>query len=137
MLEAVANSRAKNPRIEVDGRVDRSAIDRNVRLDPHLLQIEVQRPSVPKIIVKTSLQRMRQTILRDPVPQLRQITAPTLLLWGTNDAMIPIANAKDYLQAIPDATRVRLEGMGHTPQEEDPQQSLPPLRTFLTGSVPP
>ena len=83
------------------------------------------------------LQRMRQTILRDPVPQLRQITAPTLLLWGTNDAMIPIANAKDYLQAIPDATRVRLEGMGHTPQEEDPQQSLPPLKAFLAGSVPP
>lgn len=83
------------------------------------------------------LQRMRQTVLRDPVPQLRQITAPTLLLWGTKDAMIPIANGEDYLQAIPDATRARLEGMGHTPQEEDPQRSLIPLKAFLAGAAPP
>lgn len=82
------------------------------------------------------LQRMRQTVLRDPVPQLRRIKAPTLLLWGTNDAMIPIANAQDYLEAIPHVALARLESMGHTPQEEDPQGSLPPLRAFLAELAP-
>ena len=80
------------------------------------------------------LQRMRQTLLHDPGPRLRTITAPTLLLWGTGDAMIPPANANDYLEAIPGSKLVRLEGLGHLPQEETPQASLPPLLAFLTAT---
>ena len=34
------------------------------------------------------LARMRQTVLTDPVPVLRTIRAPTLLLWGQQDQMI-------------------------------------------------
>jgi len=77
------------------------------------------------------LQRMRQTILTDPVPTLRTIQAPTLLLWGEADAMIPFANSADYLRAIPHATLVALPGVGHLPFEEAPERSLPPLRAFL------
>jgi hypothetical protein len=29
------------------------------------------------------LQRMRQTVLTDPVPRLRRMAVPTLLLWGS------------------------------------------------------
>ena len=83
------------------------------------------------------LQRMRQTLLHDPVPRLRQITAPTLLLWGTRDNMIPPSNANDYLRAIPGSRLVSLEGMGHLPQEEDPRDSLPPVLTFLQSSAAP
>lgn len=77
------------------------------------------------------LQRMRQTVLQDPLPLLRLIQAPTLLLWGEQDAMIPVANAADYLKALPRATLVRLPTLGHVPQEEDPVRSLAPLRAFL------
>ena len=77
------------------------------------------------------LQRMRQTVLVDPVPLLRTIQAPTLLLWGEQDAMIPVANASDYLQALPNATLKRLPGLGHLPHEEDPAGTLPLLRDFL------
>jgi pimeloyl-ACP methyl ester carboxylesterase len=77
------------------------------------------------------LQRMRQTILVDPVPLLKSIQAPTLLLWGEQDAMIPITNAADYLQALPHATLVRLPGLGHLPHEEDPAGTLPMLKDFL------
>ena len=79
------------------------------------------------------LQRMRQTVLQDPLPLLKQIQAPTLLLWGEQDAMIPVANAADYLNALPKATLVRLPALGHVPQEEDPVRSLAPLRAFLRG----
>lgn len=48
---------------------------------------------------------MAQTIARDPVPQLQQITAPTLLLRGEQDALIPITNAQDYLRALSNAKR--------------------------------
>jgi len=77
------------------------------------------------------LQRMSQTVLTDPVPWLRRIRAPTLLLWGEQDAMIPVANAADYTAAIRAVTLVRLPGVGHLPQEEAPERSLQALRAFL------
>lgn len=82
------------------------------------------------------LARMDQTILRDPAPILARITAPTLLLWGEKDAMIPISNAADYLRLLPGATLVRLPDLGHVPFEEDPVTSLPPVERFLSGRTP-
>lgn len=75
--------------------------------------------------------RMEQTVLRDPVPLLKTVQAPTLLVWGELDRLIPITNADDYLRAIPQARLVRLPGIGHVPQEEAPQESLSPVRGFL------
>lgn len=79
------------------------------------------------------LARMAQTVLVDPVPLLRTIRAPTLLLWGERDAMIPIANSADYLKAIPHARLVSLPGVGHLPQEEAPAASLARVQAFLAG----
>jgi len=75
--------------------------------------------------------RMRQTVPRDPVPLLRRIQAPTLLMWGEQDAMIPLSNAADYLAAIPHARLVTFPGVGHLVQEEAPAASLPALLAFL------
>lgn len=75
--------------------------------------------------------RMQQTMLTDPVPRLRSITAPTLLLWGEADAMIPVANAQDYLGALPNARLVTIPAVGHLVFEEAPTRSLEVLRTFL------
>ena len=82
------------------------------------------------------LARMERTILHDPAPILARVTAPTLLLWGEKDAMIPIANAADYLRLLPHATLVRLPNLGHVPFEEDPAGSLPPVERFLSGTAP-
>lgn len=80
------------------------------------------------------LQRMRQTILTDPVPLLQTIQAPTLLLWGQQDAMIPFGNAADYMKALPHATLVPLPNVGHLPFEESPDASLVPLLRFLRSA---
>lgn len=77
------------------------------------------------------LDRTRQTILTDPSARLRSITAPTLLLWGEADHMIPVSNAQDYRRLMPHASLKRLPGMGHVPFEENPAVSLPPLERFL------
>ena len=82
------------------------------------------------------LERMRQTRLRDPAPILARIEAPTLLLWGEKDGMIPIGNANDYLQHLPNATMVSLPDLGHLPFEEDPAGSLSPVSRFLSGTGP-
>ncbi|MEY2688318.1 MAG: hypothetical protein RL375_2516 [Pseudomonadota bacterium] len=87
------------------------------------------------------LDRMAQTVLVDPRPVLVRIQAPTLLLWGEQDQMIPIANAADYVQAISGVTLLRLPGVGHLAQEEDnpaaPGVALRAVAEFLRVSPPP
>lgn len=77
------------------------------------------------------LDRMAQSVLPDPVPILRTLRTPTLLLWGEQDAMIPSRNAADYLAALPDARAVLLPGLGHVPMEEAPERALAPVLDFL------
>ncbi|PUE15221.1 MULTISPECIES: alpha/beta fold hydrolase [unclassified Limnohabitans] len=77
------------------------------------------------------LDRLAQTVLQEPGPLLRQIRAPTLLVWGEADAMIPVSNASDYLQAITGSRLVSWPNVGHLPQEEAVQLSLKAVADFL------
>lgn len=77
------------------------------------------------------LARLQQLNLLPPEPLLRSISAPTLLLWGEQDQMIPVANAQDYLKALPNAKLVALPGVGHVPQEEAAAAGLVALQEFL------
>jgi pimeloyl-ACP methyl ester carboxylesterase len=77
------------------------------------------------------LDRLRQTVLQEPVPLLRQIKAPTLLVWGEADAMIPLSNAQDYLQALQSSRLVSWPQVGHLPQEEAAELSLQAVTEFL------
>ncbi len=82
--------------------------------------------------------RMEQTVRHDPRPALRTITAPVLLVWGSDDAMIPAINAQDYLRDLPDARLATFTGLGHVPHEEAPDETLVPVKAFLadTGARP-
>lgn len=82
------------------------------------------------------LARMGQLVLKDPRPILARVRTPTLLIWGEKDGFIPIANAQDFLAALPNARLATLEGLGHVPQEETPAESLKPLRLFLAEERP-
>ena len=77
------------------------------------------------------LDRMRRTVLVDPRPLLARVRAPTLLVWGERDAMIPFANAADYLKALPDARLASFPTAGHLPQEEAAAPSFAAVDAFL------
>lgn len=77
------------------------------------------------------LARMAQTVLVDPLPVLKKITAPTLLVWGEQDGMIPFANSNDYLLVIAGSKRVSFKGVGHLPHEEAPEASIGAVQAFL------
>lgn len=83
------------------------------------------------------LDRMAGTVLVPPEPLLARITAPTLLLWGERDQMIPVRNATDYLRALPDARLVTFPDLGHVPHEEAPAAAIEPLLRFLAATGPP
>lgn len=77
------------------------------------------------------VKRLEQTVLIDPRPMLATIAAPTLLVWGDADAMIPVANAQDYLSAVRGSRLVTLPNVGHLPQEEAAESSLAAVADFL------
>jgi pimeloyl-ACP methyl ester carboxylesterase len=79
------------------------------------------------------LERMRQTVLLDPRPRLAAIGAPTLLIWGEQDALIPFANSADYLRTLPNARLASFPAAGHLPQEETAAASLAALEEFLAN----
>lgn len=46
--------------------------------------------------------------------KLRPLSVPTLVVHGTLDPLIPFPAALDLVETIPNATLLRVEGMGHT-----------------------
>ena len=82
--------------------------------------------------VRTAIvDRMGQMVLVDPEPLLARIKAPTLLLWGSQDGMVPASNAADYLRDIKGAKLVSFPTLGHLLQEERPAETVAALQAFL------
>lgn len=66
---------------------------------------------------------------------LADLTAPTLIVWGDQDEVVPVADAQKFKDAIPGARLVMFEGVGHMPHEEAPDQSAAAVRTFLEANL--
>ena len=81
------------------------------------------------------LERSNQTIYTDPVPRLKKITAPTLLIWGEQDRMIPSTNAQSYAQVLSSSKTVLLPNLGHLIQEEQPAMGLAHVAEFLVSHL--
>lgn len=65
--------------------------------------------------------------------RLSNIVAPTLLMWGKNDSMIPLKYARAY-DEIPNMERVFIENCGHTPYVENPNKFNKIILKCLRGS---
>lgn len=81
------------------------------------------------------LDRANQTIYTDPVSRLKKITAPTLLIWGEADQMIPSSNAKSYTEVLSKSQTVLLPRLGHLLQEEQPEKALEKVIEFLNSTL--
>jgi len=103
----------------------------------------------PEALSQTNVARYRDLLLAPGVRRaildrleqpfsrlkLQGVQAPTLLMWGERDNVIPIRYALAYLHDLPHAEFAPLPGLGHVPFEEDPEASLAPLLRFLAGSA--
>ncbi len=67
--------------------------------------------------------------------RLAAITAPTLVMHGEEDRVIPVAHGVKFSEAIRGADLKIYQGVGHLPQEEIPEVSLNDLRAFITDRV--
>ena len=62
---------------------------------------------------------------------LSALTQPTLVMWGAQDAVIPVSVVTLFKQRLPNTTSVIYEDLGHIPMEEDPERTAIDLMTFL------
>ncbi len=58
---------------------------------------------------------------------------PTLLIWGTKDAIVPRGCIEAYQRAISGARVAEIEGVGHRPEIENPSQFVKFVREFLAS----
>ncbi|MEY4239297.1 MAG: hypothetical protein RL339_1898 [Pseudomonadota bacterium] len=64
--------------------------------------------------------------------ELARITAPTLILWGEEDGIIPVDAAPFFAQGIKGARLKIYPGIGHLPHEEAAAASAAEVRAFLS-----
>ena len=77
---------------------------------------------------------MAEADQRDLFPR---ISVPTLLIWGELDARSPLSVARQFEEAIPDATLVVIPGCGHLSNLERPKQVNEAVREFCRAHSPP
>jgi pimeloyl-ACP methyl ester carboxylesterase len=66
-------------------------------------------------------------------PNLEKINAPTLILWGKQDELIPLAAGRKLNSLIKDSRLVIFDNCGHLPQEEMPTRTVDEVTTFIAS----
>jgi len=61
---------------------------------------------------------------------------PTLLIWGTDDPIIPIEHGRAARERIPESRLVEISGSGHWPQLDDPDRFVAELTEFVETTEP-
>ena len=92
-------------------------------------------PRARKALVQTA----RQIIPSDLdvlTARYSEIRHPTLLLWGEEDAIVPLDIGRRLHDAIPNSQLVILSDTGHVPQEERPQATLGEIEAFMSRRMP-
>ena len=64
---------------------------------------------------------------------LAKVNTPTLLIWGRQDAIVPVECADLYHQALGNSTPRVIDRCGHSPQIEKPQEFMDNVTEFLSG----
>ena len=97
------------------------------------------RPHLRVLRNRNTLRRVLQMLATwdDDMDELRQALAahaieePTLLIWGEEDPVVPIASATELEEHLADSQMVTLPGMGHLLVEEAPEECAGLIREWL------
>jgi pimeloyl-ACP methyl ester carboxylesterase len=64
--------------------------------------------------------------------QISQLSLPTLILWGSEDRLIPPEHSQSFQRDIAGSQLQIFEGLGHVPHEEDPEATVQAVKRFLS-----
>jgi pimeloyl-ACP methyl ester carboxylesterase len=65
--------------------------------------------------------------------RIHRIAAPTLLVWGEGDRLVPRAYAKEFAGRLADTRLEVVAGAGHAPHLEQPESTARVVQAFLKG----
>jgi len=102
-------------------------IEHHPEIIPAMIEARRQRPLDP-VALKG---RMNAVLTHDAYERLPQITCPTLVITGKDDALVAWQNSQLLAERIPGARLVLLEPAGHCFWLEQPQQSRDAMVQFL------
>lgn len=77
------------------------------------------------------VERFRQVHHGENAGAIARITAPTLILWGAKDRLVPPEHAASFHRDLQDSKLVLFDDLGHVPHEEDPERTVTEVRRFL------
>jgi 3-oxoadipate enol-lactonase len=78
--------------------------------------------------------QLQAVVGHDVQARLAEITAPTLVIHGTEDKMIPVANGELIASLIPGAKLEIFDGVGHLFWWEQPERSAELIRAHALGA---
>lgn len=70
-------------------------------------------------------------VYKDDYVRVKQIQTPTLILWGAQDAWIPLENAYKFQKDLPNNSLIVYPNLGHIPQEESPSETVKDALKFI------
>lgn len=82
---------------------------------------------------RTLISAIRHILVDDIRPLLPKIPVPTLIIWGERDRLVPLADAVELRQSLPDARLVVLRGAAHNPMVDRPAAFNRLVLEFLDG----
>ena len=63
---------------------------------------------------------------------VKRVPQPTLVVWGSEDDILPLSDAYAFQRDLPDCVGVReVEGSGHSPHLDNPSPVVAHLREFI------
>ncbi|HZP46571.1 MAG TPA: alpha/beta fold hydrolase [Candidatus Binataceae bacterium] len=107
----------------------RGYIERHPEIIPAMIEARRQRPLDPAALEA----RLKAAIRHDVYDRLDQISCPTLVITGKDDALISWENSRLLAERIPQAELVLLEPAGHCFWLEQPQESRAAISRFLAA----
>jgi 4,5:9,10-diseco-3-hydroxy-5,9,17-trioxoandrosta-1(10),2-diene-4-oate hydrolase len=76
---------------------------------------------------------VRSQVFRPIVDKLASITAPTLVIWGQQDRILPVAHAHIAAKGLPNACLHIFDPCGHHPHLERPEEFNALVLEFLAS----
>ena len=83
---------------------------------------------VDRLKVSTTLTNGKKTHA-----SIKKIKKPTLIIWGSDDQLIPVENAYKFNNDITNSKLIVMQQTGHVPMEEKPIESLKFVIDFLNN----
>jgi pimeloyl-ACP methyl ester carboxylesterase len=87
---------------------------------PQMLSPSQARAETRAFVDSQGVEQMMDWFVAHRAEQIRDVTCPVTVVWGTKDQILPVRQAERFREQIPHAEIRILDGLGHVPMSDDP-----------------